>query len=164
MSDEAPATTQADQKQAKAVKKNIRAMGKLKAGYPPAGVGQTLGEIAFNAFAFYILNITGPKISAGWIDTTSMATEPESSGVGNKTGIASMYNDAGEMDVESLFDPSDFPPPFGQSECGVLTLTIGPSATSFSFIATLIGFEPKMPLEGRPMVADCKFRISGAIT
>ena len=147
----------------KAVQRNLASIGKLKAD-PPAGVGQTLGIISFNGYSFYMLNITGPKIAAGWIDLTNMAIAAEAAGIGNKIGVASMYNDPGELDIEGLFDPAAWPPPFGQASVGTLTLTLGPSATPLSFTATMIGFEPKMPLEGKAMTADIKFRISGPIS
>jgi hypothetical protein len=169
--DDTPATPAAplpqlpkDPKKRRAVTANLKAIAKLKTS-PTANMGQTMGEIAFNAVAFYILNITGPKLSAGWIDTTSMATAAETAGtIGNKTGKASMYNDPGEMTVEGLFDPNAWPPAFGKSSAGALTLTVGPLADALSFTATMVEFEPKMPLEGRAMTVDMKFRISGAIT
>jgi hypothetical protein len=147
----------------KAVKANLAAIHKLKTSYPPSGIGQTMGAIAFASWAMYILNIIGPKMVTGWIDLTSMAVAADTTGGGNKVGTPSMYTDPGELDVEVFFDPSTFPPPIGKHSTGTLTLTIGPSAKALSFTATMLGFEPKMPLEGRGMTADLKFRISGAI-
>jgi hypothetical protein len=145
----------------RAARRNLRAIRNLT--LPPIAIGQTMGAIAFNGYAFWILNITGPKLSAGWIDTTSMATEGETSGIGNKTGVASMYNDPGELTVEGLFDPNAWPPPFGIGYEDTLTLTVGPGGVPLLMTATMIEFEPKMPLEGRAMTYDCKFRISGSI-
>ena len=156
-------TKRARSARSEAVKKNRAAIKKLKYSTPPAGIGQTLGIVAFNGFPFYILDIKGPKISAGWIDTTSMATEEESSGIGNKPGVASMYNDPGEIDLECLCDLSDWPPPFGWASEAVVTYTAGPGAVARSFTATMISYEEKGPLEGKAMSFDCKLRISGAI-
>ena len=157
-------TKRARSARAHAVTDNLAAIKGLKYSTPPAGIGQTLGIIAFNAFPFYILDITGPKISAGWIDTTSMATEVEASGIGNKTGFASIYNDPGEIDLECLCDLDDWPPPFGWASEAVCTYTAGPNAVARSFTATMISYEEKGPLEGKAISFSCKLRISGAIS
>lgn len=127
---------------------------------------QTLGSITFQTgFFAEILDMQWGKIERQWIDATNMSITAASAGTfGNMVGFPSQYVNPGQLTVTVNFNP-DTAIPIGAAAASC-TVKMGNSSTQASWAgsASMISFEPNMPLDGKPMTAKAVLAFSGAIT
>lgn len=125
---------------------------------------QALGVITYSTGFF--AEILAIKLSgagkADMIEVTNMGTPATTGTFGNKIYIQSFYVDGGEFDIQIQFNP-DTTPPKGFSAA---TIKWGNSATQAAWAGSMCMSEMSVdaPLDGKVMNANCKLKISGAVT
>lgn len=119
-------------------------------------------SISFSStFLAQITNVTWSGISRSPIDTTYSGVSS-----GNATFIPSDIKDAGELQVELLFNPNDAPPIASAAETVTVTFPLpsgGNTAATWAASGFLTNFEVGIPIDDR-MTATATIKLSGAIT
>ena len=137
-------------------------------------IGQTIGVVTFgtSSLALGLLDIKGPDFARKWLDTTNMGTAAATSaGMGNMTGIPSVYTDPGEVELSVQHDQA-YPNVAAALAIGstleTITITAGPkgSSTQAKIVGTgaLVKYKADAPLNGKIMTATATIRFSGIVT
>ena len=119
-----------------------------------ARVGTGITITFASGFLAEIIDVGGPGMTRGEIDTSHMGT------TGGKTFKPTSLYDPGGLNVDIAFDPSETPPI--TSARAAVTVT-WPDGSTWAFNGFMTGYEPTAPLEEK-MTASCTIKASGSIT